>query len=158
LPLSGHIYGGKQLFGNKTTPGCNNGYCALAKWDLKENGGNGDGIIDFHDAVWPRLRLWIDANHDGIAQPDELHSLPELGVLSISLKYSDDQYQDAFGNWFHYKAALNPNPLDGTSKDGRLTYDVFFLVDKQKAAKCPARKKPFPKSNSLQNLGTIVER
>jgi hypothetical protein len=101
----------------------------LAEFDKPENGGNGDGIIDDHDDVFPHLLLWIDENHDGISQPNELHTLPELGVSSISLHYRNDRYAfDQYGNWFHYQAALNPDQRDGESKDGRVTYDVFFVV------------------------------
>jgi hypothetical protein len=129
---NGKIDNGKELFGNFTqqppSPS-RNGFSALAEFDKPENGGNGDGVIDQRDAVFPQLLLWIDANHDGVSQPEELHSLPDLGVYSISLHYRDDKhYEDQYGNWFHYQAALNPDPLDGTSKDGRLTYDVFFEV------------------------------
>ncbi|MGA8027306.1 MAG: hypothetical protein WB992_09170, partial [Bryobacteraceae bacterium] len=132
---NGRIDNGKELFGNYTeqppcedgTQACSNGYRALAEFDKPENGGNGDGIIDSRDAVYSKLLLWIDANHDGMSQPEELHTLPELGVYSIGLHYRDDQhFRDQYGNWFHYQAALNPDPRDGTSKDGRLTYDVFF--------------------------------
>jgi hypothetical protein len=52
-----------------------------------------------------------------------------LGVYSISLHHRDDRhFFDDYGNWFHYYAALNPDPRDGESKDGRLTYDVFFMT------------------------------
>jgi hypothetical protein len=128
---NGKIDNGKELFGNFTAqPDSDqpNGYLALAEFDKPEKGGNGDGIIDSRDAVYSKLLLWIDENHDGISQPNELHALPELGVFSISLHYTDDHHDDPYGNWFHYKSALNPNPLDGTSKDGRWTYDVFFDV------------------------------
>jgi hypothetical protein len=134
---NGKIDSGKELFGNVTVQppcpdgglGCRNGYRALAEFDKPENGGNGDGIIDARDAVFPHLLLWIDENHDGISQPEELHHLPELGVYSISLHYRDDKhFYDEYGNWFHYQAALNPDPADGESTDGRLTYDVFFTT------------------------------
>jgi hypothetical protein len=118
---NGKIDNGKELFGNYTAqPESDepNGYLTLAV-DTRKNGGNGDGIIDSRDAVYSKLVLWIDENHDGISQLNELHSLPELGVFSISLHYSDDHHDDPYGNWFHYKAALNPNPLDARSKDGR---------------------------------------
>jgi hypothetical protein len=127
LPHNGKITNGKELFGNFTVQppcadggrSCFNGYRALAEFDKKENGGNEDGIIDSRDAVFSKLVLWIDANHDGVAQPNELHTLPELGVYSINLKYRDDQhYYDQYGNRFHYQSALNPDPADGTSKDG----------------------------------------
>ncbi|MFI5070168.1 MAG: hypothetical protein ACHP8A_04690 [Terriglobales bacterium] len=128
----GKIDSGKELFGNITQQpeSANpNGFLALAEFDKPENGGNGDGIIDNRDAIFPRLRLWIDENHDGISQPGELHTIPELGVYSLSLRYRDDKhFFDKYGNWFHYQAALNPDPSDGGSKDGRWTYDVFLKV------------------------------
>ncbi len=132
---NGQIDDGEELFGNYTqqspckdgTNHCFNGYRALAEFDRPENGGNGDGIIDERDDVFPHLLLWIDENHNGISEPNELHTLPELGVYSISLHYRDDQhFRDQYGNWFHYQAALNPDPSDGESRDGRMTYDVFF--------------------------------
>ena len=137
---NGKIDNGKELFGNFTEQpscpdegtSCLNGYRALAEFDKPENGGNGDGIIDKRDAVFSHLLLWIDENHDGISQPKELHTLPELGVYSISLRYRDDRhFFDEYSNWFHYQAALNPDPLDGESKDGRWTYDVSFTAGSQ---------------------------
>jgi hypothetical protein len=135
---NGKIDSGKELFGNLTDQPPSkhpNGFLALAEFDKPENGGNGDGIIDARDEVFSHLLLWIDENHDGISQPAELHSLPELGVYSISLHYRDDRtYYDEYGNWFHYQSVLNPNPQDGESKDGRFLYDVFFMVLQGKVA------------------------
>lgn len=129
---NGRIDNGKELFGNSTQQPASdhpNGYLALAEFDKPENGGNGDGIIDHRDSIFSSLLLWIDANHDGISQPSELFTLPELGVYSISLQYRDDRhFFDQYDNWFHYQAALNPDPQDGESDDGRLTYDVFFVT------------------------------
>lgn len=126
---NGMIDSGKELFGNFTEQPRSpdpNGYLALAEFDKPENGGNSDGIIDWRDSVFPHLLLWIDENHDGISQPNELHTLPELGVFSIGLRYRAEPFTDQYGNSFRYRGMLNPNPLDGESKDGRSTYDVFF--------------------------------
>jgi hypothetical protein len=141
---NGMIDSGKELFGNFTAQPQSdhrNGYAALAEFDKPENGGNGDGIIDKKDAVFSKLLLWIDENHDGISQMNELHKLPELGVYSISLHYSEaEERQDAFGNLLHYRAALNPDTADGKSKDGRWTYDVFFMpAPGSKAAICTGK-------------------
>jgi hypothetical protein len=60
-----------------------NGFTRLAAYDTPAQGGNGDGVISAADAVFGQLRLWVDPNHDGISQPEELVSLAEAGVLSI---------------------------------------------------------------------------
>lgn len=135
---SGAITSGKELFGNVTaqpqsaTP---NGFLALAEFDKPENGGNGDGVIDEHDAVFSKLVLWIDENHDGISQPSELHGLSEFGIHSLSISYFESRKTDEFGNQFRYKARVNPRKEDRDSRDdtvagevGRWVYDVFFVT------------------------------
>src|SRR5438132_8337101 len=77
--------------------------------------------------------LRIDENHDGIAQPGELHALPELGVYAISLDYTESRRRDDFGNQFRYKAKINPSggrrdERDERSEVGRWTYDVFLAT------------------------------
>ena len=125
---SGTIANGAELFGNFTpqpkiaTP---NGFAALAVYDDPRMGGNGDGVIDAHDAIFSQLRLWVDANHDGICQPGELHMLPELGVYSISLDYAFSGRTDQYGNVFRYKAGINKGMRNDTGA-GPTAYDVFL--------------------------------
>lgn len=124
----GLVHNGKDLFGSFTPqPKVDqpNGFNALAVYDKPEHGGNGDGVIDSSDAIFSSLRLWIDANHDGISQPEEVHTLASLGVHSISLKYELSTRVDRFGNVFRYKARINPDEPEDPNV-GRVLYDVFF--------------------------------
>lgn len=118
-----------ELFGNFTPQNPNprpNGFQALALHDTPQFGGNGDGVIDAHDQVYSKLRVWIDANHDGVSQPDELLTLPELGIFSISLDYKLSGRTDEFGNVFRYRATINQDQSGG-SNVGPKIYDVFFV-------------------------------
>ena len=125
----GVINSGAEMFGNFTPQPSSpnpNGFLALAVYDDPANGGNGDGVIDANDQVFSKLRLWVDANHDGISQPGELHTLPEMGVFSISLSYSLSTKTDEFGNVFRYRGTINQGQ-SGESSVGKKIYDVFFV-------------------------------
>ena len=82
-------------------------------------------MIHASDPVYSQLRLWIDATHDGLSQPEELNALPEMDVVSISLDYSLSMRTDEFGNVFRYKAKVNAGA--GASDVGKKAYDVFFV-------------------------------
>ena len=128
---NGECDNGKDLFGNFTPqpPSAHrNGFAALAVYDQPVNGGNGDGIIDARDKVFTSLRLWIDANHDGICQPSELFTLASKGVNSISLNYRLSMKRDQFGNLFRYRSRVNPDGSADPSDVGRVAFDVFLTT------------------------------
>ena len=55
----------------------------------------------------------------------------------MALKYKESRRTDEFGNQFRYKAAVNPDPEDGESRDGRWAYDVSFAGGRHSSAALP---------------------
>ena len=128
---NGTIDSGGELFGNFTpqpaTPagGERNGFLALAGFDRPQQGGNSDGVIDVGDTVFTSLRLWRDANHDGVSQPAELYPLAELDIVRLHLDYKESKRTDTFGNRFRYRAKVDDAR---GAKVNRWAWDVFLVA------------------------------
>jgi hypothetical protein len=52
---------------------------------LEEYNANGDGVISESDPIYSQLRVWVDANGNGVTDSGELYTLSQLGITSINL-------------------------------------------------------------------------
>ena len=100
---NGVVDDGSELFGvgtplileGRTAP---NGFVGLAQYDSRQLGGNDDGLITEADAIWPQLRIWVDANADGVSTYSEMRTLTSYGITALETiprihKYVDRGWQ-----------------------------------------------------------------
>ena len=120
---NGRIDNGSELFGNSTflvggSPAVN-GFEALADFDS-----NNDGRVDAADVAFSSLRVWKDANRNGVTDAGELLTLSQAGVASISTTYLDTAFIDEHRNYHLQSGSFTRT--NGTS--GGVS-DVWFQVD-----------------------------
>jgi hypothetical protein len=126
---NGVIDDGAELFGVGTPmllEGRNapNGFVGLAQYDSRQLGGNDDGLITEADAIWPQLRIWVDANADGLSTPGEMRTLKTSGLTALETIPKVRKYVDAAGNVIPYWAWATQRGRPGRA----LMVDVFFVV------------------------------
>ena len=135
---------GEELFGNRTPafadsiePRAANGFEALLLAEGPSyGGGTVDRVIDARDAVFSRLRLWFDRNHDGRTDRGELVSLPDAGIVSISTQYKEIGRRDQYGNLYKLAGKAMVRTPDGQIVERRI-YDVYLAVWQSDAAGKP---------------------
>ena len=91
---NGIIDNGSELFGDQVILSDGNkstsGFVALEDVD-----NNQDKIIDNNDEIFENLLIWIDENHNGVSESNELKTLMELNIVSISLEYEEVSFVDS---------------------------------------------------------------
>jgi hypothetical protein len=110
---NGAIDDGSELFGNHTPAFAEpsmrlmtapNGFDALRFMQMPDYGSSvGDEVMDARDAPFGDLLLWIDRNHNGLSEPEELQRAAEAGLVSIGLSYDEKRRRDGHGNEFRLK-------------------------------------------------------
>ncbi len=126
LDTNGSIDSGKELFGegtimNKTGKRAKDGYAALAQYDS-----NKDGFIDSKDAIYGKLVVWFDRNHDGKTNSDELVSLAQSQVTRIALKHTRLKDAERFENGNEMRTTAKFWGPAQCGSAGCNSYDVYF--------------------------------
>ena len=146
LNEDGVINDGSELFGTSTVLSngkmAKSGFQALMQYDE-----NKDNIIDENDAVYEKLKIWQDKNSDGISSQDELYSLRELGIESISLNTTEDEGI----------VVSSVNYEDGSSaKIGEFNFEaqLYNTIEKEKAENNEDIK-DLPNVRSIGNIASL---
>lgn len=77
--LNGQVDGGRELFSNSVVSLSERGLQGMRWVDS-----NYDGRLDAADPVWSELKVWQDANGNGLAEEGETKSLSQLGITELN--------------------------------------------------------------------------
>jgi len=120
---NGQIDNGSEMFGDytilKNGEQAKNGFIALAELDL-----NGDGEVDRDEAEAAGIRIWRDANTNGIVDAGEMLTFEQAGVLSVQTRYVNSREVDENGNMYRWHGTF-------IRSDGRraAAVDVLFITE-----------------------------
>jgi hypothetical protein len=98
----GRITSGRELFGSYTLAGARNGFNALTRV-FKATGAPLSGSIREGHLLYRQLLLWVDRNHNGVSEPQELRHARDV-FTAIGLGYSGVGWRDVHGNRVRYEA------------------------------------------------------
>lgn len=130
---NGSIDDGSELFGDQTVAGVQDGFDAL-----RQLSGERTPYLTATNPLFPKLLLWVDRNHNGISEPEELLRFGDY-FASIGLGAERIDRKDQYGNAFHLqghaqrRTAPGPNiTWDRAERANRnvLVYDVHLIVEK----------------------------
>lgn len=108
---NGMIDDGTELFGNYSPAypdepllRASDGFAALELLQGPQYGRSyADDRFDRRDALFRRLLLWTDRNHNGISEPDELRSAARAGLVAIGTEAVRSRRRDREGNEYRLK-------------------------------------------------------
>ena len=112
---NGIIDDGSELFGNRSQ----SGFAELGSLDS-----NSDGLINSSDAEFGSLRIWRDLNQDGVSQANELMTLADAGIASISLAAVESPEGTEVRNNVVARTAQFTRTDGTTGAVGDITFDV----------------------------------
>jgi hypothetical protein len=108
----GRITSGRELFGSHMVPGVTNGCNALLR-AFEASGAPRSASVHAGHELYRRLLLWVDRNHDGRSQRDELRPASDT-VTAIGLGFTKMRGWDAHGNrvrwdgWLEREQRIRP--------------------------------------------------
>ncbi len=91
-------------------PGATSDLQGLQAWDT-----NGDGVLNAQDSDWNKLKVWVDANQDGVAEAGEVETLAQTGVTSISLKETASGFDPSSTFDSYYTGTASFTRTDGST-------------------------------------------
>lgn len=90
---NGTIDNGGELFGDQVDIGggilSSSGFEALSMLDS-----NNDKIIDSQDDCYSKLLVWVDSNHNGYSEANELNSMSYYEIREIELSHTEESVVD----------------------------------------------------------------
>lgn len=123
LNNNGQIDDGTELFGNNSV--LSSGEKAANGFEaLKDLDSNNDGVFNSSDTAWNQVKVWKDANSNGVVDEGELLTLEQANVSGINLDYENSTTTDENGNQHNQTGTFIKT--DGSTGS---VHDVWFDAD-----------------------------